>query len=42
MESEDIALMNFFSRQQKRNRNREQAHGQDGRRGGRRGDVWGK
>ena len=37
MESEEMALMNLFSRQQWRNRHREQTYGQGGRRGGRRG-----
>ena len=40
MESEMLALMNSFSGKQWRNRHREQIYGQDGRRGGRRGDVW--
>ena len=40
MESEEMALMNLFSGQQRRNRHREQTYGQGGRRGGRRGDVW--
>ena len=40
MESEEMALMNLFSGQQRRNRHREQTYGQGGRRGWRRGDVW--
>ena len=39
MESEEMALMNLFSGQQRRNRHREQTYGQGGRRGGKRGDV---
>ena len=35
-----MALMNLFSGQQCINRHREQTYGQNGRRGGRRGDVW--
>ena len=42
MESERLILMNSFSGKQWRNRHRERIYGQDGRRGGRRGDVWGK
>ena len=39
MESEEMALMNLFSGQQRRNRHREQTYGQGGRREGRRGDL---
>ena len=41
MESEEMALMNLFSRQQWINRHREQTYGHGGRRGGRRG-VYGE
>ena len=34
MESEEMALMNLFSGQQRRNRHREQTYGQGGRREG--------
>ena len=39
MESEEMALMNLFSGQQKRNRHRELTHGQGGGRRGRRGEA---
>ena len=40
MESAEMALMDLFSGQQWRTGHREQAYGQGGRGGGRRGDVW--